>query len=84
MKVTKEHYEYIKQAFASLDVESINKHKANVLASGKYKDFNTRIVFDIARAAGLLKFVCEVLYKYVDDSHIETAYKAAAKELSLI
>ena len=84
MKIKSEDYEYIVLAFKTVDKQALEQHKLKVLKEGSYINFNTRIVYDIARAAGLLSFVCDVLYKYADDSHIKTAYIKAAKELDFI
>lgn len=84
MKMTTEHYETVKKAFSSLDTGSIETHKAKVIAEGSYKDFNTRIVYDLARASIPVSWVCDTLYKYLNDDHIKTAYIKAAKELNLI
>jgi hypothetical protein len=84
MKVLSEHYNHIKTAMAGLDYETVLKHKESLIKTGDYKDLNTRMVYDCARAAGLVSFTCEVLYKYVDDSHIKTALLKAGKELNFI
>ena len=84
MKITKEHYAYIKNELSKLDYASVIDHKEKILANNNYKDLNTRIAYDCSRAAGLLAFTCEVLYKYVDDSHVKTALIKASKELNYI
>jgi len=84
MKITNEHYDHIKTELSKLDYETVLKHKASLIAAQDYKDLNTRMVYDCARAAGLLRFTVDVLYKYVDDSHIKTALIKAGKELNYI
>lgn len=84
MKVTQEHYMYIKACFKQVNIEAIEKRKADILLQNTFKDFNTRFVYDIARITIPLSFVIDTLYKYVDDSHIKTAYIKAAKELNFI
>lgn len=84
MKITKEHYEYIKSELATLDKDTVLKHKASLIEVGDYKDLNTRMVYDCARAVGLLRFIVDTLYKYVDDTHIKTALLKAGKELNYI
>lgn len=84
MKITAEHYNHIKSELATLDKETVLKHKASLIEVGDYKDLNTRMVYDCARAAGLLRFTCDVLYKYVDDTHVKTALLKAGKELEYI
>lgn len=84
MKITLEHYNIIKEKLSELDESTVLKHKESLLKAKDYKDLNTRMVYDCARAAGLLRFTVDVLYKYVDDTHIKTALMKACKELNYI
>lgn len=84
MKIQSEHYDYIKSKLSELDFETVIKHKENLIKHKDYKDLNTRLAYDCARAAGLLRFTVDVLYKYIDDSHIKTALIKASKELNYI
>lgn len=84
MRITTEHYNVIKSKLSELDAETVLKHKESLLISKDYKDLNTRIAYDCARAAGLLRFTIDVLYKYVDDTHIKTALLKACRELNYI
>ena len=84
MKLKQEHYKYIKECFSQINIEVIEKHKTDVLLENKYKDFNTRIMYDIARITIPVSWVCDTLYEYVDDNHIKTAYIKAGKELGFI
>ena len=84
MKITNEHYEHIKTELSKLDHDTVLKHKESLIKNKDYKDLNTRMVYDCARAAGLLRFTVDTLYKYVDDTHIKTALLKASKELNYI
>jgi len=41
----------------------------------------TRYQWDLVRASGAMSFVCDVLYKYLNDSHIQTALNRIVKPL---
>ena len=84
MKITEEDYNTIRDEVAKLDVTLINKHKETVLASGKFKNFEERIRWDILSACHLSSFISETLYKYLNDDHIDTALRSIVKELKLI
>lgn len=84
MKLKTEHYNYIKECFSQINIEAIEKHKTQVLLENKFKDFNTRIMYDVARITIPVSWVCNTLYKYVDDTHVKTAYIKAGKELGFI
>lgn len=84
MKITLEHYNHIKKAIEALPREKVLAHKEQLITDGNYKDLNTRFMYDVQRAAGLLSFVCDTIYKYADDSHYQTALFKAGKELKLI
>lgn len=84
MKIKAEHYQHIKNELASLHLPDVMAYKAKLQASGQYKDFNTRFMYDLQRAAGLLSFVCDTIYTYADDSHYQTALFKAGKELGFI
>lgn len=81
MKIQQSHYEHIKAEFAKVGhLVPLIKQDAEERA----KDKTMFIVFAIARAAGLTKFVCDTIYRYANDDHLFTAYKKAARELNYI
>lgn len=84
MKITSLHFEHIKTEFNKIDRAALESHKQNLKETGGYKVFEVRVVYDIARAVRLGSFVSNELYKYLNDTHIQTAYLKAAKELALI
>lgn len=84
MKITNEHYEYIKKELSLLNRDDVMAYKERLQAKGGYNDFNTRFMYDLQRAAGLLSFVCDTIYQYADDSHYKTALFKAGKELNFI
>jgi hypothetical protein len=47
----------------------------------RVKDLEKRIRWDLTYQANLTGFICDSLYSYLDDSHIDTALKSIMKEL---
>lgn len=83
MKLTEEHYQHIKEEISKLDQRHIKEHAKKVLESKKFKNFEARMVWDIAHAVNLGQFFCREIYSYAHDEHIETALKKACSELGL-
>lgn len=69
MKITTQHFEKMRAAIEPLDTEF---HRSRYKAAGLS---DTRYQWDILRHAGLMPFVCDELYKYLNDSHIDTALR---------
>ena len=83
MKITKEHYSHMKQAIAGVwTKEKHNAHRAFIVNEGKAKDVERRLRFDWMYYAGLTKFICDNIYAYANDEHINTALKNIVSELS--
>lgn len=83
MKIKTEHYEHLKSAIATLDHGDIASHKKGVFASKKFKDFQKRMRWDCLHAVVPSKWVCDNLYPYMDDTHIDTALRSIVDELKL-
>jgi len=89
MKITDKDYQHIKASIKKLindfGMQPFATHKEK-LESGeiKCKDVNTRFMYDVARKAIPSYWVCDVIYKYADDTHYKTALIKAGKELNLI
>ena len=78
MKMTKEHYNRIKTAIASIPRELALEHKSKELG----KDKAMRFRWDMFIAAKLSTFASDELYQYLNDDHIDTALKSVIKELN--
>lgn len=83
MKITKEHLESLVFLIGRVDREKIKQHEKTVIESGKFKDLKTRMRWDILRAALPANWVCDNLYPYLNDQHIDSALKHALKECGL-
>lgn len=62
--------------------DKIPAYAAELKASGKYKDFETRLAWDCIYAAVKIDEICSWHDKYnCDDTHITTLAKAALKQV---
>ena len=69
MKIKPEHLEVIREA---IKPHNNDFHRSRYKAAG-HSDMRYR--WDLARHAGLIPFFCDTLYKYMNDSHIDTALR---------
>jgi hypothetical protein len=69
MKITREHLQILESAIKPLDT---TERRRFYIDSGLS---DTRYRFDLLYRCGLTLWVCDTLYKYVDNTHIATALK---------
>ena len=67
MKIKPEHFAHMRATIAPLDTDF---HRARYAAAGLS---TTRYQWDLLRHAGLMTWLCDTLYAYLDDVHIQTA-----------
>jgi len=84
MKIKKEHYTYIKSAIEALPVDKLLAHKEALKFDDRIKDLDKRFRWDCLHAVIKSSWICDNLYPYMDDTHIETALRSIVKELELI
>jgi hypothetical protein len=82
MKIKKEHYNHILTEIGKIDVNLLQHHKKTLENDPRVKDIEKRFRWDLLFAANSL-WVCDNLYSYMDDSHIDTALKSIVRELGL-
>lgn len=70
MKVTQEHLNHMRAAIGAVTNADLlyPTYKKAGLSDERYR-------WDIARMAGLIPFMCDTLYLYCDDAHIDTALR---------
>ena len=84
MKIRKEDYQVLKKAMEktlkdnNTTIEKVLKHYVD---NNIGKDHKKRAIWDIVHASNLTRFICDNLYKYCYDSHIETAIYKIANEI---
>jgi hypothetical protein len=89
MKIKKEHYDHLKNEIAAFvarkGMDVINSHIAACRADDRVKNLTTRVCFDLMHAAGLTNYICDNLYNYMNDDHLETALRhIVTKDLVLV
>jgi hypothetical protein len=80
MKIKPEDYTELKGAIGKLDIEKVKKHYAHLRTDTRVKDLAKRFRWDLLYAS---KFDTLVTYKYLDDTHLDTALHSIVKELNL-
>ena len=82
MKMTSEHYSYLKAQIAPIALR-INPmdYRKQIVAEGRSKDPDKRVRWDYLWAAKISSWLVDNLYSYLNDDHIDTALKAIMRDL---
>ena len=80
MKITPSHFSYMFSAIQPLSA-TIPARREALRNDPRVKDLEKRLRWDLCYAAGLSAWICDNLYSYLDDVHIDTALRAIIKEL---
>jgi hypothetical protein len=83
MKITQEHYKILRNEISMLPSDEVSQHKKALLSDPRVKDLDKRFRWDLMYRAGLNKWVCETLYPYMNDTHLDTALKSVVKDLGI-
>lgn len=67
MKIKPDHFAHMRDALSTWNTDY---HRSRYAAAGLS---TKRFQWDALRAAGLMPFVCDTLYSYANDDHIQTA-----------
>lgn len=82
MKMTQTHFDHMKSTIALIwTQEKHDAHRQFIVSEGKSKDVEKRLRWDWTYYAKLSPWICDNLYTYLDDTHINTALKRAISEL---
>lgn len=85
MKIEKQHYEYLKNVIRStISNEEFSALVKEIKDTKKYKDLGTYLRWFILKIAKLTSYVCDTLYTYLNDDHIDSALKKICKELNFV
>jgi hypothetical protein len=85
MKIKAEHYATLKgmiSQYSHENREALLAHKALKLGKDPERRFRWDM-FTFARRSGTEKFMIEDIYKYANDTHLDTALKRIVRELDL-
>jgi hypothetical protein len=83
MKIHNDHYAYMRDVIGAIPRPRFEVIKANVKSDKRVQDQAKRLRWDLLYSAGLTKWICDNLYSYADDSHIDTALRAIVSSLNL-
>lgn len=75
MKIKPDHLAHLSAALSKIDTDF---HRARYAAAGLS---TRRYQWDAVRAAGLMPWLCDTLYTYMNDDHIQTALNRVIKPL---
>lgn len=89
MKITPEHYAFIKAAVQNkFTVSLVNDHRTFIEFEWKRdqvkfdsENVEKRLRWDLLWLSVTSAWICANIYKYADDTHIDTALKKIVKEL---
>lgn len=82
MKMTPEHFAHLKNEIAHF-AELAKEHRKTLRNDPRVNDVEKRLRWDIAHAAKLTPWICSDLYPYLNDTHIDTALRAAVADLHI-
>ena len=82
MKILTEHYNHMKTEIAKIGAVKIAAHRKFIINEGKAQDIEKRLRFDLSYFAKLTPYICENIYPYADDSHVNTALKRIVAEIT--
>lgn len=81
MKIKPEHYAYILAAIQTIPSEGVASHAEALRSDSRVGDVATRLRWDLLWAAVPSKWVCDNVYPYANDTHLDTALRRACTEL---
>lgn len=82
MKMTSAHYDYLKQAMQS-QAHRIPDHRERIKDDPRIKDLEKRIRWDWMGGSVSSGWICDNLYHYLNDTHIDTALRSIVKEIEV-
>jgi hypothetical protein len=86
MKIKPGHYEYMRDTITTFVKENrheLDLHKLALANNPQVKDVGKRLRWDIAYAAGLSQYICDNMYPYANDEHVDTVLRNIMKEVAL-
>lgn len=81
MKIKPEHYAHMLAAMCDAQAARPTETRDYYARMGFGKDTAKRHRWDLCYAAQLSSWICDNLYSYMDDTHIDTALRSIVKEL---
>jgi hypothetical protein len=84
MKIKPEHYDHMRSAIQEVVKklpDGIEGYRQELIAEGKAKDIEKRLRWDMSYLARLTPFICENIYSYANDDHVDTALRRIMQEV---
>ncbi len=79
-KIKPEHYNYMLSEIRKVATpDMIAIHRRYISNENKAKDVEKRLRWDFSYSAKLTPFICDTLYSYANDTHIDTALRSIIK-----
>ena len=83
MKITPAHYQHMQAAIAAIATPAkIAAHRQFIVNEGKAQDVEKRLRWDMSYYSGLTPYICDNVYSYADDTHVDTALRQIMRELA--
>ena len=83
MKIRPDHYATMRDAIATIPADKIQEIRNHVLTSDRVHNREKCFRWNLSYAAKLTPFICDNVYSYADDTHIDTALRSIVRELSI-
>ena len=81
MKIQREHYGFMRDAIAgAISQSDLDALRQALRADSRVKDFDKRVRWDVLHRSVPSAWICDNVYKYADDSHLDTALKRIMAE----
>ncbi len=71
----------MKAAIVALGADAIAAHRESIRHEKSVRDLAMRLRWDLLYIAVPVRWICDNLYPYLDDSHIDTALRAIMGEV---
>lgn len=83
MKMKPEHYFHVRNCFEQ-SAHWIPMIRESIANENKAKDHAKRLRWDMLYCAIGSRWICDNLYSYLDDSHIDSALRAIMRQFELV
>ena len=81
MKMTLAHYDYLKDRIAAQS-KFIPQYREHIANNPRVKNAEMRLRWDMLHNSVDSGWICENLYPYLDDTHIDTALRAVMDSIA--
>lgn len=82
MKITSSHFDHLRSLIEPLDTtERRAEYKSKGLTDTRYRWDLTYLSGHASNPESCTRFICDTLYSYMNDSHVDTALRSIVKPL---